>query len=211
MRYADGPGTTCEVFVRAPMERVWELVTDISLPARLSPELHRVAWLDGADGPAPGARFEGHNRRADLPDWRTVSEVTEVTTVTAVTAVTDLAEAAEVTELSGSVDAADPAVLSGPAGHRAFAWAVMDVDGRYGDPVSDPAGALARWRFDLTPEDGGIRLRQSVVIGPGRSGVNLAIDAKPAYEERIVEFRLGELRTGMTATLDGIKSLAEQD
>ncbi|MFJ8624812.1 SRPBCC family protein [Kitasatospora sp. NPDC093550] len=186
MRYADGPGTVCEVFVQAPVDRVWELVTDIELPTRLSPELQRVAWLDGADGPAVGARFEGHNHRADMPDWRTVSEVTELTGSTA------------------------PTGPTGPAGVRVFAWAVMDADGRYGEPVSDPAGSLARWRFDLTPEDGGTRLRQSVEIGPGRSGVSAYIDAKPEFEEKIVDFRLGELRKGMTATLEGVKSLAEQ-
>ncbi|MEV7775118.1 SRPBCC family protein [Kitasatospora sp. NPDC086791] len=180
MRYADGPGTVCEIFVQAPVERVWELVTDIDLPARLSPELQRVAWLDGADGPAPGARFEGHNRRTGMPDWRTVSEVIELT---------------------------GPA---SPAGPRAFAWAVMDADGRYGEPVSDAVGALARWRFDLSPEDGGTRLRQSVVIGPGRSAMSPIIDAKPEVEEKLIDFRLGELRTGMTAILEGVKSLAEQ-
>ncbi|MFF4383820.1 SRPBCC family protein [Kitasatospora sp. NPDC001547] len=186
MRYADGPGTQCEVFVGAPVERVWELVTDIGLPTRLSPELQRVAWLDGADGPAVGARFEGHNSRADMPDWRTVSEIIELT---------------------GTVGQAGS---DAPAGRRVFAWGVMDADGRYGEPVSDLAGALARWRFELTPEDGGTRLRQSVVIGPGRSGASLVIDAKPELEEKIVDFRLNELRTGMTATLEGIKSLAEQ-
>ncbi|MFD8702431.1 SRPBCC family protein [Kitasatospora sp. NPDC059648] len=186
MRYADGPGAQCEVFVRAPVERVWALVTDIELPARLSPELQRVAWLGGAggadgvgkvggvDGPALGSRFEGFNSRPNTRDWRTVSEVVEL------------------------------------AEHRVFAWAVMDADGRFGAPVSEVAGALARWRFDLIPEDGGTRLRHSVVIGPGRSGVVLAIEARPEAEEKIVAYRLGELRTGMTATLDGIKSLAEK-
>ncbi|MFI9362821.1 SRPBCC family protein [Kitasatospora sp. NPDC053057] len=173
MRYADGPGAQCEVFVQAPVERVWALVADIELPARLSPELQRVAWLDGADGPAVGARFEGYNSRPTMRDWRTVSEVVELTE------------------------------------HRSFAWAVLDADGRFGDPVSEVAGALARWRFDLIPEDGGTQLRQSVVIGPGRSGVVLAIEARPEAEEKIVAFRLGELRTGMTATLEGVKSLAE--
>ncbi|MFD8753551.1 SRPBCC family protein [Kitasatospora sp. NPDC059577] len=192
MRYAEGPGTVCEIFVQAPVERVWELVTDIGLPARLSPELHRVAWLDGADGPAPGARFEGHNHRTGMSDWRTVSEVTELT---------GPVDPAGSTGSTGSAD---------PAGPRAFAWAVMDADGRFGEPVSDAAGALARWRFELTPEDGGTRLRQSVVIGPGRSGMSAIIEAKPEVEEKIIAFRLGELRTAMTATLEGVKSLAEQ-
>ncbi|MFJ9443715.1 SRPBCC family protein [Kitasatospora sp. NPDC101235] len=186
MRYADGPGAQCEVFVAAPVERVWELVTDIGLPARLSPELQRVAWLDGADRPALGARFEGHNSRENMSDWRTVSEVTELT---------------------GPTDGTAPAE---PGARRVFAWGAMDADGRYGAPVSDLTGALARWRFELTPEDGGTRLHQSVVIGPGRSGASLVIDARPELEEKIVEFRLNELRTGMTTTLEGIKSLAEQ-
>ncbi|MFE4517361.1 SRPBCC family protein [Kitasatospora sp. NPDC056783] len=180
MRYADGPGARCEVFVETPADRVWELVTDIGLPARLSPELQRVAWLDGARGPAVGARFEGHNSRENMPDWRTVSEITELT---------------------------EPAGAAGPG---AFAWGVMDADGRYGEPVSDLVGALARWRFELLPEDGGTRLIQSVVIGPGRSGASLVIDARPELEEKIVDFRLNELRAGMTATLEGVKSLAEQ-
>ncbi|MBD0690657.1 hypothetical protein [Streptomyces sp. CBMA123] len=75
MRYADGPGAQGEVFVRAGVERVWALVTDIGPSARFGPELRRVGWLDGADGPAPGARFEGYDSRAGTPDWRTVSEV----------------------------------------------------------------------------------------------------------------------------------------
>ena len=173
MRYADGPGAQCEMFVQAPVERVWALVTDIELPARLSPELQRVAWLDGVAGPAVGARVEGHNSRPNMRDWRTVSEVVEL------------------------------------AEHRVFAWAVMDADGRFGDPVTEVAGALARWRFDLVPEGGGTRIRHSAVIGPGRSGVVLAIESRPEAEEKIVAFRLGELRTGMAATLEGIKSLAE--
>ncbi|MCZ9340781.1 SRPBCC family protein, partial [Streptomyces sp. TRM76130] len=78
MRFADGPRTHCDVLVRAGAERVWELVTDIRLPARLSPELRRVAWLDGVDRPAVGARFEGHNRHRLLGEWRTVSQVTEL-------------------------------------------------------------------------------------------------------------------------------------
>ncbi|MFJ9607644.1 SRPBCC family protein [Kitasatospora sp. NPDC101176] len=185
MRYADGPGTHCEVHVDATVEQVWRLVTDIGLPARLSPELQRVGWLDGADGAAPGARFEGHNHRDDMGDWRTVSQVIEL------------------------------------AEYRSFAWAVVDPDGRYGAPVPtssalsddqglDPAVALATWRFDLAPEEGGTRLRQSVVIGPGRSGVSLVIDRWPDREEQIVEYRLADLRKGMTATLEGIKALAEQ-
>ncbi|MFD7907560.1 SRPBCC family protein [Kitasatospora sp. NPDC059722] len=174
MRYADGPRTYCEVHIKATVEEVWSLITDIALPARLSPELRGVAWLDGADGPAVGARFEGHNENERLGNWRTVSHVTELTD------------------------------------REVFAWIVTDADGRFGRPSVDPAASLASWRYELTPEDGGTRLRHSVLIGPGRNGVTAAIDRWPDREEQIIEVRLGELRTGMTATLDGIKTLAEQ-
>ncbi|WP_149182354.1 SRPBCC family protein [Streptomyces sp. TRM49041] len=78
MRYADGPTTSTETSVAAPPARVWELVTDIGLPARLSPELQRATWLDGATAPALGARFEGLNTHPLLGEWRTHSYVVEL-------------------------------------------------------------------------------------------------------------------------------------
>ncbi|SBT39177.1 SRPBCC family protein [Micromonospora auratinigra] len=173
MRYGDGPVVECDVHVGAAPGRVWELVSDIEVPARFSPELRRVRWLD--DPPAPGARFEGHNRNALLGEWRTVSYVTEL------------------------------------AAPRTFAWAVVDPDGRYGGPAADPHTPLASWRFDLTPEDGGTRLRLGARLGPARSGLSLAIDRMPDREEALVRHRLADLRTGIRATLEGIKALAEQD
>ncbi|MBZ4020343.1 SRPBCC family protein [Streptomyces purpurogeneiscleroticus] len=79
MRYADGPAAECEIRIAAAAPRVWELVSDIGLPARLSPELHRVEWLGGATAPAPGARFAGHNRHPKIGEWRTVSQIMTVT------------------------------------------------------------------------------------------------------------------------------------
>lgn len=78
MRYADGPTARCDIHVDAPPSRVWALVTDIALPARLSPELQQVEWLNGATGPAVGASFVGHNRHRVLGDWRTISHVAEL-------------------------------------------------------------------------------------------------------------------------------------
>ncbi|MER6501840.1 SRPBCC family protein [Streptomyces sp. NPDC001455] len=68
----------CAVHVEAAVPRVWEMVTDIHLPTRFSPELKRVVWLDGADGPVVGARFEGFNHNERLGKWQTVSQVTEI-------------------------------------------------------------------------------------------------------------------------------------
>jgi hypothetical protein len=53
-------------------------VTDIALPTAPSPELQRVEWLDGATGPALGARFAGDNHNEFIGDWRTVCEITEL-------------------------------------------------------------------------------------------------------------------------------------
>ncbi|MDF3302051.1 SRPBCC family protein [Streptomyces tropicalis] len=164
----------CDVHIEAAVPRVWDLVTDIGLPARLSPELQRTAWLDGADGPRVGARFEGHNRNTLVGEWRTVSHVIEVDD------------------------------------QRAFAWAVTAPEGGlYGDASTDPAKPLATWRYDLAPEDGGTRLRQTALLGPGPSGLTRAIASHPDREEEIVAFRVEDLRTGMEATLAGIKTLAE--
>ena len=46
-------------------------------------------------------------------------------------------------------------------------------------------------------------------MGPGRSGINPAIDAMPDKESKILHRRLGEHRSNMEATLAGIKALAE--
>src|SRR4029077_7781549 len=47
----------------ASPERVWELVSDVTRIGRYSPETFEAEWIDGATGPAVGARFRGHVRR----------------------------------------------------------------------------------------------------------------------------------------------------
>jgi hypothetical protein len=46
-------------------------------------------------------------------------------------------------------------------------------------------------------------------MGPAPSGLSAAIDARPDREERIVARRLEEWQRNMTATVQGIKALAE--
>ncbi|MFJ5927379.1 SRPBCC family protein [Kitasatospora sp. NPDC092948] len=79
MRLSDEPGVVVEVTIPAPPHRVWELVTDISTSPRFSPELQRTEWLQGADRPAVGAHFAGHNARPDGYRWQTVNRITEFT------------------------------------------------------------------------------------------------------------------------------------
>lgn len=82
--------------------------------------------------------------------------------------------------------------------HAAFEWV-----------VGDAANVAARWRFDIEPADDGVRLRQTMQIGPAPSGLSPAIEAMPDKEERIIARRLEEHRVNMQATVEGIKRLAE--
>lgn len=76
MKYADTPTVDVEVFIDAPVERVWSLVSDINLPARFSAELQEARWLDDANGPAAGARFVGRSRHPAAGEWETTCVVT---------------------------------------------------------------------------------------------------------------------------------------
>jgi len=81
---------------------------------------------------------------------------------------------------------------------RRFAWA-----------VGDPGHPSATWRFILRPKGTGTVLEQWTRMGPARSGINFAIDARPDKEQKIVFVRLRELEAGMKHNLAAIKELAE--
>ena len=51
------------VHMAAPPEKVWDLVSDVTRIGEFSPETFEAEWLDGATGPAVGARFRGHVKR----------------------------------------------------------------------------------------------------------------------------------------------------
>jgi Polyketide cyclase / dehydrase and lipid transport len=165
--YADCPTAAAEVYIDAPPERVWGMVSDIFLMPELSSELQEVAWLDGATGPvtdpAVGWRFTGRSAHPDLGEWDTVSTVIQC----------------------------DPPYC--------FAWA-----------VGDPAHPGATWRFTLNPEGQGTRLEQWYQMGPARSGLNIAIDAMPDKEAKIVFVRLREHEAAMQHNLKTIKDSAER-
>jgi hypothetical protein len=79
-----------------------------------------------------------------------------------------------------------------------FAWA-----------VGDPDVPAAVWRMELAPEGDGTRLKYWAQMGPGPSGITPLIEQMPDKEERIIARRLQEWETNMTATITGIKQLAE--
>lgn len=164
-RYADNPTVTASTRIAADPERVWGLVSDITLMPPVSNELQAVEWADGADGPAVGAAFLGHNRHPSIGEWTTRSQI-----------------------------------IACDRPHE-FAWAV-------GEP-SDPA---ATWRFRLAPDPSDHQvttLTYTAQLGPGRSGLSLAIEAMPEKEQTIVFVRLREFETALTTTLAEIKRRAE--
>ena len=82
---------------------------------------------------------------------------------------------------------------------RRFAWA-----------VGDPGHPMATWRFTLRPDGDGTVLEQWVRMGPGRSGLSVAIDAMPDKEQKIVFVRLREWEAGLRRNLAAIKEMAER-
>ncbi len=73
MKLSDSPAVVAERTVAAGVSDVWDLVVDVSLPARFSGELQSAGWLDG-EQPGPGARFAGTNQLGDST-WTTVSTI----------------------------------------------------------------------------------------------------------------------------------------
>jgi uncharacterized protein YndB with AHSA1/START domain len=59
----DSSSASVTVTIAAPAEELYDLVTDVANMGRLSPECTGGSWLDGATGPAAGARFKGTNKR----------------------------------------------------------------------------------------------------------------------------------------------------
>jgi ligand-binding SRPBCC domain-containing protein len=74
-RYVDTPCIEITTWVDAPPERVWSEISDIGAMPSMSTELQRVEWLDGASGPAEGARFVGYNSHPLIGEWQTTSRI----------------------------------------------------------------------------------------------------------------------------------------
>ena len=162
VKYADGPRTEVSIDIAAPVETVWELVSDINTPAAYSQEFVKGEWI--SDEPGVGATFRGFNSHPVVGEWSVLCTMT----------------------------AFEPGAT--------FEWSIGEETER-----------SARWRFDVEPTEGGSTLRFSAEMGPGPSGLTPAIEAMPDKEEAIVERRLAEWTGNMTATVEGIKALAEAE
>lgn len=63
-------------YVDAPPDAVYALVSDVTRTPEYSPEIVSCTWLDDAEGPAVGARFEAVNSAGRGPNWKNRPVVT---------------------------------------------------------------------------------------------------------------------------------------
>ena len=75
-RIQDGPGVVAEIDTDARPRQVWEVISDINMPAKFSDEFAGAEWL-GDDEIAAGAIFRGRSAISDGREWETNCIVTE--------------------------------------------------------------------------------------------------------------------------------------
>ena len=63
-------------YIEATPEALYEVVSDVTRTPERSPDIVRCEWLDGATGPAVGARFKSVNHQGRGPDWSNKPVVT---------------------------------------------------------------------------------------------------------------------------------------
>jgi hypothetical protein len=56
-------------YIEATAEALYDLVADVTRTPELSPDVVSCTWLDGATGPAVGARFKAVNDGRGKPNW----------------------------------------------------------------------------------------------------------------------------------------------
>jgi hypothetical protein len=62
--------------MEAPPEAIYAVVSDVTRTPEFSPEILECTWLDGATGPAVGARFKARNKVPNRPAWHNKPVVT---------------------------------------------------------------------------------------------------------------------------------------
>jgi hypothetical protein len=67
---------TVSLRMQATPDTVYALVSDVTRTPEFSPEILECTWLDGATGPAVGARFKARNKVANRPAWHNKPVVT---------------------------------------------------------------------------------------------------------------------------------------
>jgi hypothetical protein len=67
---------TVDRYIEATPEAVYALIADVTRTPERTDDIVRCEWLDGATGPAVGARFKSTNRQGRGPDWSNKPVVT---------------------------------------------------------------------------------------------------------------------------------------
>ena len=66
------------LWMDAPPDRVWDLVSDVTRIGEFSPETFEARWTRGSTGPEVGASFKGHVRRNGVgPTYWSPCQVTK--------------------------------------------------------------------------------------------------------------------------------------
>lgn len=63
-------------YIEASPEALYDIVSDVTRTPEMSPEILECTWLDGATGPAVGARFKARNTVGKGPSWHNKPVVT---------------------------------------------------------------------------------------------------------------------------------------
>ncbi len=148
-----------ERYIQASAEDLYDVVADVTRTPELSPEVVSCEWLDGATGPAVGARFRAKNRAGRGPDWHNT-----------------------------------PVVTVADRG-REFAFSRTEKG----------AGTIV-WRYVFTPEGSGTRVTESYeVTRPLTLFGWFIIGVLYGNKDR-----RGDLRRGMTETLERLAALTEK-
>lgn len=71
-------GDTVDRHIDAPPEVLYDLIADVTRTPEITPDIVKVTWLDGATGPAVGARFKAINKQGRGPNWSNKPVITTV-------------------------------------------------------------------------------------------------------------------------------------
>lgn len=147
-------------YIEAPPPAVYDVVADVTRAPELSPEVVACEWVDGAGGPAVGARFRATNHAGRGPNWQNTPIVT---------------------------------VADRP---REFAFSRTEKG----------AGTIV-WRYLLSAEGSGTRVTESYeVTRPVTTLGWFVIGVLYGNKDR-----RGDLRRGMTQTLQRLAELTEHE
>jgi len=67
---------TVDRYIEAPPDVLYAILSDVTRTPERTPDIVKCEWLDGATGPAVGARFKATNKQGRGPNWSNKPVVT---------------------------------------------------------------------------------------------------------------------------------------